>query len=43
MTYSRAILELEESIEVIKWHAIGLPETRLTGENMVTQKSGNIL
>lgn len=37
------LTELEEELKNIKWHIIGLCETRLPGEKMTILKSGNIL
>lgn len=37
------MVEFEEELKNIKWHIIGLCETRLPGERMATLKSGHIL
>ena len=37
------LVELEEELARIKWHVVGLAETRCHGENIEVLKSGHIL
>ena len=37
------LIELEEELAGIKWHVVGLVETRYRGENIEVLKSGHIL